>query len=981
MLAKHIDELFEKIGPIKHKKQWIYTYINTGKVKAFVENGEYFLDDVEFNRVIRCKKNKLSLEIVIPEGYITSVEAMNTLQCSYMTTRTLVYKGYIESIPIGQGNIRLLNKEQVEGYLETRNKIQELDNDSDWIKLHSISKTDGSLYQKIMSAISKEKISMDDYKIIMDLGHKLYYIKLSAMELIKNNELKRQVVVKKYKVTTIDDINTLIEKLSGDIKRKTAKKKTIAVAEIVSKLRMDLEELALLISNEQLSSYCVSGNNEISESTMITYDGVEIILKTNNYISLTEFSNCTGISRATLLSLYKKIKDKITVNELEIIDKVFISIDTAYEILMEYSRNSISNSDDIDFIYKERIKFINLPFKETEELIKEYLYYKKEQLKKNARTYNKYDYVREINALEELIDNIDKEIYLYDNDEIIELLCNREFKDSYLNKITIFLNYVNRVKKDECKFTKEMGITLLTQYTKGEERKDVKFDEDTWTKYYVELRNIDNHIEKAFTDVRYAQIWTYCILNLSVTWRRRNIIFSMPNIPLEVVGIYDFDWFKSGNEFTQSMALNILEQVKFSLDGVIAYKNKCNLHFNVPKSLKVATAIALVICEIHRRKAEQEYLLFKLTSTPPKKGDYKILFNNEETLINFGSTKATKSLISYGFANAIHSINTVAIAYKLNVYGRSHKEKPDEITNTTEIYHELSNTYGSVTEFAYQIIEREGFGYLYFKLLKCILDNERFEKLSQDEITEITKTLKRQSTPLMLENISDFIINNKEKSNLNISELVALENIKNSSSNLVESISKKMEEILINNYKEVADVLFPSESPYLKEFIEDKCKEINKNIGKLQECNFNFKDIFEDISRGKRNSCTDYTNCVFDEIEKQEYCPYMKIGAKVETCIGCNYNLMAAYMLYEVSNKLNSVLDYMIERHDLNDFDKLKNTYLIQTYLSIMVQAKVGNEMFDSNYLSAFFNQKEIKSKLVRLKEEKKLLYKNNKDL
>lgn len=480
--------------------------------------------------------------------------------------------------------------------------------------------------------------------------------------------------------------------------------------------------------------------------------------------------------------------------------------------------------------------------------------------------------------------------------------------------------------------------------------------------------NIDNHIFQAINDYRYSQVWLYCILNLSLTWRMKNILLSIPNISLEEVGILDFQWFQEKNKFTLKLADSIIEQLRFSLDGIVAFKNKNNLHIAIPISLKIPTAIALVLCEIHRRTNNKEKVFYELVRRKPTRVDYKKIFRNHEELYDFTNLKCTRSIMTYGYSNAVNNIGKSSVAYSINTYGRSHKKVANNLSNTTYQYFRLDTLDGGAKEYMYHIMERGSFGFLYYKILQCLINQNEMKEYTLEDVTEIIESTKLSISPLTIEHSTSELIKNDNEYMQNTNDIRFMQLVSHLQSKKIDV--NDIDNLLIQIYKQNAKELL-GESQEIEAYIDKRCREIITSIQKLSENKCDFNEMLKNIAEGNNACFTEYSNCIYDKLERKEKCPYK--NSSVESCIGCKNNLPRVYSLYEVSARLNKLLDKIISNNEYNKNIYRLNCHLIKMYLSIVIEAKTSFKKY-GNYIDNIVNLKEIKKKLLCLKDNNKIL-------
>ena len=397
-----------------------------------------------------------------------------------------------------------------------------------------------------------------------------------------------------------------------------------------------------------------------------------------------------------------------------------------------------------------------------------------------------------------------------------------------------------------------------------------------------------------------------------------------------------------------------------------------NLHFNIPLSLKIPTAVALTITEIHRRKNNDDIIFNSLKRKGPRhRTDFKSFFAEHGTLSNFSNMKATRTLMSLNYATAVKTIGMAGVAYVLNQYSRSHKAIDGKLSNTSGVYLNFSNLDESPEDVAYQTIELGYCGFMYSKLILSSLPKEDVDSMSNDDLAKLIKDTRTVLSPLTIEKISEQISNNKIGLDLGIDIISGMASIKKQGSEKREELIKAMEKKIIYRYKTIAKKMFSTYGEHLENFVNEKCNEIiqvfNESVGKPEACT----KILRDIINAQNIGFSDFCNCIFDEVERKDKCPY----SNPETCVGCKYNIQNLMQLYEVDKRLNRILDEMLTDDYLMETDYIKNTHQIDNYLFIIVQAKVQYENLDKDVLSSFINEMEIKKKIQRLQELNRIIY------
>ncbi|WP_459480596.1 hypothetical protein [Clostridium saccharoperbutylacetonicum] len=946
------------IGKLKKAK-----FINIIK-----KGGKYWVTQSDFDKLIRYRTNQIPYHVSIPNGYLTRAEASKKYNIKYNWLRNQEYIGRIKIIK--SSGMSLLDMQSIEKCIELENINKKIDNDDNWIKVSSLCGT--SHYERVRNVIvrrngfEKDLIKLERGKITESyITRKLYKEIIDGKHRIIVTSQDKKKILK-------DDIEGIITRLFNETGvdsniGKAKRKKLIKIDEISVLSGIDYSEIIGAIR---------SFNGEILKEKDIEYIrkyNVEKVMKKFGYYSIKRLSKICEITVSTLIRDFK-VANFLGLYINYTIDKdLFIDINGIEALLKEFSRNYISTLT-LDKIYIERMKLFSDEFHKTYELADDFIGNKKSNFIKPYGE-DTTSYTRVINSLESLVNYLEKEIFEYHSEELLKLISNENIvKSGYRSNVCSFVNFVRKKMKSRCKYNQVFGMTLLKQYQteKGEKYFEKIYDKETWSKYYLILKDTDRHILKAIKDSRYAQIWLYCILNLSVTWRKKNILLSLPRINLEEIGIYEFQWFNSENVFTYYMAELVVNQIKFSLDGVIAYKNRRNLHFNIPMSLKIPTAIAFIICEIHCRNANKEKILQELIQSDIRKTDYKKLFEDDK-LLNFENLKCTRSIISYGFSHAINTIATVPAAYKIYSNRRSHSDSEQKITNVTgDHYLVLDGIENGAREFMFHVVERGAFGFMYYKLFQCLMDKQTFEEISQEKLTSLTRYADEILNPRTLENIANKFIENNISNKLSVFEILWYNSIlKNKDKRNFDNRTKIFLNVMTGLYKKEAEELL-GKSEEFEEFLKEKYSKLDVELEKILKSEINTTELIANILNGSNCCYSKDTNCIFSRLERKELCPY-KYGVNGgDSCIGCKYNLLTVYALNEINEKIQKLLSKIEMKNYFTKEEVQKNSYILKNYISVILEASVNfrNEEILYNYI----NLKTIKKQICKLKSEGKIL-------
>lgn len=964
-----VKEAAKKFG-IKNTyniNRWVGKLEEINHIRLFSENNQLYISENDYKKLKRNSENNLPYNLEIPDGYLTRNEAVKKYGITYHALRQQEKNGIIKIVKID--GISLLEETSLEKLKKNREEINLIEKNNEWIKvsnLHKISKK----YDKILITLNRNEFNEQVKTISYGKKIERFITKKLYQEIIDG---KYDIVNYNTKVENIlpDDIKDIIDDLIMNVGvnstiQKGKMKNLVLIDDISKATKIDVEDLLYSIKKIDIKLSKDNGKEYIYE-----YD-VESLMYGYGYYSVKRLGKVTNIIWSTLKRNFLTANVFGMLEYFEINNTLYLTLESMEQTLKEYSKKYISTLN-LDRIKEERIKLFPDHLPETLELAIKFINSKKNIYIKEYGE-DTINFVRLINAIDTFIFHLEEEIFNCNSDYILNIISDKEkMKTGYIPNVCQFLNFVKKNLKARCRYNKLFGKTVIEQFQidNGGKIEDKIYDKQTWAKYYLILKDIDKHIEESIFNFRYSQCWLYCILNLSVTWRKKNILLSLPRINLEEVGIYNLEWFNEKHVFTLDMANSVLEQIKFSLDGVIAYKNKRNLHFNIPLSLKVPTAIAFIICELHSRNNNENLLLYELNRSDIRSSDYRKLFLVEE-LLDFQNLKCTRSIMSYGYSYAINTIGMVPAAYNIYSNSRSHTNSEHRINNVTgDHYLVLDSLEGGAKEYMYHIVERGAFGFMYYKLFQCIIEQEKFDSITQKEMTQLTQYCQEIINPMSLENVAGCFIEDRSINSINMFEMLWYNSLNKNLNSNVNQHKKQFLDNMIEIYELKAKELF-GDNNELSKYIKDKYKNSNNSINELCINEIDMKVVLARIANGKNCCFSEYTNCIFDRLERKEKCPH-KYGEKGgASCLGCKYNLMTIYALYEVSDRLKILLNKIQSKIHLSKEELIKNSYMIKNYLSIIIEAQV--HFREKEFINNIINLKDIKKQIIHLKNINKII-------
>lgn len=411
---------------------------------------------------------------------------------------------------------------------------------------------------------------------------------------------------------------------------------------------------------------------------------------------------------------------------------------------------------------------------EFQESLEIYINWAKKKIGK-SKVKNKKLFVSYIlNNAEKFFRLLKKEVWELTNNDIQTLINDENTAFSSKDDELIF-NFLKHCKKLKvCSYTDDYSSSVVDkrQMEKEEER---IYSKKEWIAICTQLCDINFHFEKATLSRRYAETWLLMLLHLSLAWRKSDYK-KIPSPSLEIIEIYGFEWFNT-NEFSLELAQKIINDVRIKSKEIRTDKTKAKAKFVI--GLTIPTALAFVVCEIHRRNSKEnsDHLL----SSKLRSHDYKLVLG--EDLPAFSSLKCNRTLMTYQFETAVNQEGKAHIAYQLSSYSRAHKDYLDKSNDITSVYLVTSNTDVSADNISFHLFERGFFGWQIGTLLSVISDTEN---ISLGNKTNLIKQVSDQVSPLTVESISEYVNTRHEEAETLLKELMAMPSDK---------IREKLEEI------------------------------------------------------------------------------------------------------------------------------------------------------------------------------------------
>jgi hypothetical protein len=433
----------------------------------------------------------------------------------------------------------------------------------------------------------------------------------------------------------------------------------------------------------------------------------------------------------------------------------YIKVDEAERFKNSFTAIKIRyyNSDDFYNYLADGITFFrkNTMFKETVDL---YETWARKRIKKIRVNDLKPTVSLLLYSLESLLRNINKDLFLYTDNELKELF--KLILDTHLKSLYPFFSYYKKMKM--CKFNGDYV------WKNSKSRTDEPYTKKEWKNFTLDVLDIDKHFENALKSKKYANTWLWTLLHFSLDWRSKDLR-KFKSFNLDIVGISSFDWF-ADNTFTLEISQSILKSIERNMSDVKANKNKKELVFVIPFIFELPTALAFTLCELHRRQIDKHENHLITSSINIK--DLREFFG--EGLPDFSNRKCSKSLTTYGWETAVKK-GKGALAYWLGGFARSHTQKIDIPNPVTQVYIVTNNSDLKVEEMALHAFEIGIFGWQVKVMIDAINNHE---PLSLDEMTKAITEVNNIYTPIMVDSISKYAITRHEQSISLLKELMVL---------------------------------------------------------------------------------------------------------------------------------------------------------------------------------------------------------------
>ncbi|QNK88106.1 helix-turn-helix domain-containing protein [Sporosarcina sp. resist] len=474
----------------------------------------------------------------------------------------------------------------------------------------------------------------------------------------------------------------------------------------------------------------------------------------------------------------------------------------------------------------------------------------------NGTSRYKRNRVRSLESLyKKLATTIKNEIYLVPSDDISSILgANSALRQHEKKILIVFLRHVYHQKNIE----PDQEFSLVST-TENKNKQDM-YSPELFHEIYQYTKDIDRHTPNALKDRCYVNMWVYTILLLTDFIRGQDLILNTPNIDLETVNIYSFDWFYE-NELSEYQSQTIINQLYTHFRYKRTSKTNELLTFIVSPDLIVSLATALIISELHR-SIDESYLLLdsflegKFSNIKTQgKARHRSFFNEMKSTseYKFSSLMMNRSVATYLFYSVTEEDGQDSdLALHLTQVSRSHKS-PD----TTSQYIQATNQDGSINRVSYNLFKRGHFGWLYNYLILYVSQFQGMQD-TLEQRSNLIEQVRQEISPFELESVAKFVNNSLAP--------MPLKNQTDSMETLLENIYKKRQSVISK----------------LKEYSKEEIREIITRLanGDLP-------------SKNEHAQCLVFPNCK---------------NPKLSNCFSCEYVIPGNLMLIQLKEELSRLV-------------------------------------------------------------------------
>lgn len=645
--------------------------------------------------------------------------------------------------------------------------------------------------------------NIDDYHTIEELCILLNTTPSRIIKRIQKKIIKNVIIYKKKRYINKNEIDNLRKSLDISIPEGY-----ISIKEAVEILKVPEGTLAAWIYTD-----VIQGTLKIPAATVpiivIPKKSIEEIksIWENNY-TVKDLGIELQLSEGAIM---KRIREGKYPNHFHYVNKIYIPKEDVKNYEKELRDNEFIKLDKNDVIHDfySNMKRVKVPphLNNTKELFLLHTnnYFNKSKgsvstIYNMCRTYQ--------HVFEKIIINLPKEVYELMENEVENAI--NETTSAYLKQIfTIFYNFSLENK----------GLRTKPKYVYSRNQKQDTISSDIYSPkefnaYYLYVSEINVHIKESMESKLYANMWLYTLMLMIDAWRAKDIVLGMPNVDITEIDVTSLDWF-TNNKLDLYTSQVIVNQMYYYFKSLSTTKTGELLEFVINNDLVIPLANALVICELHRQKKNDRYLLRTLVightdRVIPPTESHKVFFKHKPELMNFSSRKMNRSMMTYLYHSIAESGNNSVLAMQIIQQVRSHLSP-----KSTEIYVESTNQDGTLERITINAFKRGHFGWLYTLILSLLLNKtvpEPEHSITTTQQTTYVESIRAELTPLELENHSDYLrkINKKKKF-------------------IFDNLLKLNKDELVDLVRKIYTDQLPSKTPHTQCLIYPKCEYPKKN--------------------------------------------------------------------------------------------------------------------------------------------------------
>lgn len=501
---------------------------------------------------------------------------------------------------------------------------------------------------------------------------------------------------------------------------------------LVSKWKVDLNEVLEFKTEKEKRIQKLKPKIKNPYSKNIKYVGMRELVQ---YFNLSDFHIRKAIKQKVFSTHvrfnklhYVEREEMLAISNLEEL------IYTPYELFLKSSNR---NEDLINYLLTFENK--DLIFN-TISLFNEYYL-----LKVNSSGYkNKSSFESKlVFSFSNLSKLLNKELYLYTDYEIEQILGHDSLNNSIKQPLIGFINYVSNAV-EECSYKNKYNFTSKPNKSNS---KDI-YSKEEYFKLHDFLSDIEKHKNKAIHNEKYASTWFYCLVHLCNAWRSGDIL-DFPRID-ELKNIVPTNEYLLKNNLSLEESQFIINTVQSNWERFFIHKTGGLNKFHVNLSLLIPIATVLSILINHN---SEEFICLTENSI---KRHLNPFF--KELSFDFSSLKMNRSFLTYFFESTSKGSKNGDISNLLSTKLRGHRDD-----NTLQNYIMNVNEDGFSENISYNLFKRGHFGWLYHSLIDIVTSHK---ELNFEEKTLLIETYQKFYSPKEVEYLSEFFLlqQNKNKS-------------------------------------------------------------------------------------------------------------------------------------------------------------------------------------------------------------------------